>query len=386
MAKRMIIMLIGLGILFGGIFAFQVFKTFMMNKYLKGNTAPAVTVSTIEAKNEAWDPKMKASGSLRAIKGVNVTSEIAGLVRTIQFIPGANVKKDELLVKLNDDAEVAQLNALVAAADIAKITYERDKAQFEVHAVSKQTLDNDAASLKGAIAQVEQQKAVVAKKIILAPFTGRLGISSVNPGQYLNPGDPIVTLQTLDPIYVDFYLPQQALKQIAKGQAVTITSDTYPNQVFKGKITTINPLVDVATRNVQVEATVSNPKQILLPGMFATVDVSTGKPQQYLTLPQTAISFNPYGEIAYIIKENDSQKDKNGNLIKDKAGKPILVAHQTFVKVGETRGDQVAVLSGIKPGDIVVTSGQLKLKNGSTVVINNSVVPSNNPSPKVVDE
>ncbi len=353
---------------------------------MSGNTAPAVTVSTIEAKNDTWDPKMKASGSLRAIKGVNVTTEIAGLVRTIQFSPGANVKKDDLLVKLNDDAEVAQLNALKASADIANITYQRDKAQFEVHAVSKQTLDNDAATLKGALAQVEQQKAVVAKKIILAPFSGRLGISSVNPGQYLNPGDPIVTLQTLDPIYVDFYLPQQALKQIAKGQPVTITSDTYPGITFKGKITTINPIVDAATRNVQVEATVSNPKQILLPGMFATVEVSTGKPVQYLTLPQTAISFNPYGEIAYIVKENDKQKDKKGNLIKDKNGKPVLIANQTFVKVGETRGDQIAVLSGIKPGDIVVTSGQLKLKNGSTVVINNSVVPSNNPSPKIVDE
>lgn len=389
MAKRMTLMLIGLGILFGMIFAFQTFKTHMMNKYMKA-AIPPVTVTTIEAKNQPWQPKINASGSMRAIKGVDVTTELAGMVKSIQFTPGTSVKEGTLLVQLNDDAEVAQLDALLAAQDIARITLERDKAQFAVQAVSQQTLDNDAATLKSAQAQVNQQKATIDKKIIRAPFTGRLGISNVNPGQYVNPGDKIVTLQALDPIYVDFYLPQQNLKLIKQGMPVTLTTDSYPGKTFTGKITTINPIVEAATRNIQVEATIRNPNQLLLPGMFSTVEVSTGKPEQFLTLPQTAISYNPYGEIAYIVKEQeDIQDDKNKkskDKSKDKKDKPVLIAHQTFVTVGEARGDQTTVLSGIKPGDIVVTSGQLKLKNGSHVVINNNVVPTNNPAPNVVNE
>lgn len=192
----------------------------------------------------------------------------------------------------------------------------------------------------------------------------------------MNPGDKIVTLQALDPIYVDFYIPQQQLIQVAKNQLITISIDTYPKQLFKGKITAIDPKVDPSTRNVEVEATVSNPKQLLLPGMFGTVTVSTGKPQHYLTLPQTAISFNPYGEIAYIVKESG----------KDKKGEPLLIATQRFVTVGETRGDQIAVLKGLKAGEMVVTSGQLKLKNGSPVKINNSVAVGNNPAPNTVDQ
>lgn len=365
----MIIMLIGLGILFGGIFVFQSFKSHMMKKYMSA-AKEAITVTTIEAKNQNWQPKLKATGSLRAIQGVDVTTEVAGLVKNIEFTPGTQVSAGKLLVKLNDDAEVAQLQVFLAAQEIARVTYERDKAQLAVAAVSQQTVDNDEASLKGAIAQVNQQKAVIDKKIIRAPFSGRLGISNVNPGQYVNPGDKIVTLQSLDPIYVDFYIPQQSLKLVKKGQTVNIISDSYPGKIFNGKITTINPIVDAATRNIQIEATISNPQQMLLPGMFATVEVDTGKPVQYLTLPQTAISFNPYGEIAYIVK----QKEK------------LLIAEQTFVTVGDTRGDQIAVLKGIKAGDIVVTSGQLKLKNGSEIVVNNTVVPTDNPAPKVVDE
>ncbi len=378
MAKRMTIMLIMLGILFGFIYAYQTFKTHMMNKYMKASIAPQ-TVTTIEAKNEAWQPKLKATGSLRAIKGVDVTTELAGMVKSIEFKPGCQITEGTLLVKLNDDAEVAQLQALKAAAEIAQITYERDKAQFEVQAVSQQTLDNDASTLRGAIAQVNQQQAVVDKKIIRAPFTGRLGISYVNPGQYVNTGDKIVTLQALDPIYVDFYLPQQAISQIKKGLPVTMTTDTYPGKVFKGKITTINPIVDTATRNIQVEATIRNSQQLLLPGMFSTVEVATGKPNKFLTVPQTAISFNPYGEIIYLVKEKEATA-------KDKKSSADLIAHQTFVTVGESRGDQITVLSGIKEGDIVITSGQLKLKNGSPVVINNSVVPTNNPAPNVTNE
>lgn len=376
MKKRMLIMLICLAILFGGIFAYQIFKAKMMKKYLSQSSSQVISVSTVKVKSSAWQPHITATGTIRAVKGVNVTTEIAGLVRQIYFVPGSQVKKDDPLIKLNDDTEIAQLNVLLAALDIAQITYNRDKAQYAINAVSKQVLDNDAATLRSNQAQVAQQKSIIAKKNIRAPFTGRLGISNVNPGQYLNPGDSVVTLQSLDPIYVDFYLPQQDLVDIAVGQKVLVKSDSFTGKIFSGQITTINPSIDPATRNIEVEATLCNPGLLLLPGMFVTVTIDRGNPQQYLTVPQTAISYNPYGEIAYIIKE--SGKDKNG--------KPILKATQTFVTVGDTRGDQVAILKGLKEGQEVVVGGQLKLKNGSEVSINNAVLPNNNPAPTLKDE
>ncbi len=376
MTKRMLIMLISVGTLFGLIFAFQGFKFRMIKKFMAGNAAPVVAVSAIKAQFHPWQPKTKAVANLRAIHGVDVTPEIAGLVRTINFKPGAYVKKGDILVKLNDETEVAQLNALQASLALAQTTYTRDKAQFDAQAISKQVLDNDAANLKNFQAQVQQQQSIVAKKTIVAPFAGRLGICAINIGQYINPGDKIVTLQSFDPIYADFYVPQQSLVKIKLGQVTLVTTDSYPNKIFKGKITTIDPKVDPATRNVQVEATIANPKEELVPGMFGVVEVYAGKQEKYLTLPQTALSFNPYGEIAYLIKENG----------KDKEDKPILIAQQTFVTVGDSRGDQIAILKGLKENDLVVTSGQIKLKNGSVVTINNSIVPENHAAPMAPNE
>lgn len=370
MKKRMIIMLILVALLFGGIFGYQVFKAKMMKKFMAQMSQQVPTVATMKIKLEPWDQRVEAVGNLRAVQGVDVTTEIAGMVRDIYFVPGATVKQSALLVKLNDDTEVAQLAVYEAAAALAKTTLERDKAQFAVHAVSQQTLDTDVANLKGILAQIEQQKSVIAKKNIRAPFSGRLGISQINPGQYIDVGKAMVTLQALDPIYVDFYIPQPSLVLIQKGQPITLTSDTYPGEQFTGKITTINPTLDPATRNIQVEATIANPKHRLLPGMFANVEINVGKPKNYLTVPQTAISYNPYGEIAYIVKEKDNK----------------LVANQTFIKVGTARGDQIAVLKGLKEGDTIVVAGQQKLKNGSVVNVNNRVLPANSPHPKLVDE
>ncbi len=375
MAQRMTVMLILLAGLFGSIFIFKTIKAYMFMKFMSGMDQ-TVTVSAMEAHYEPWLPRLKATGSIRAIKGVDVTTEIAGLVRTIYFTPGADVKQGTLLVQLNIDADIAQLQSLEAAAELAKITYNRDKAQYAIHAVSKATVDNDSADLKSKNAQVAQQAATVAKKIIRAPFDGHLGICAVNPGQYVNPGDKVVTLQALNPIYVDFYLPQQALVQLKISQPIALTTDTYPGQTFTGKITTIDPKVDPATRNVAVEATMDNPKHQILPGMFGTVEITTGAPKSYLTLPQTAVSYNSYGDIVFIVKQTG----------KNKQGKPILTVQQSFVTVGPTRGDQVAILSGLKKGDLVVTAGQIKLRNGTQVTINNSVVPSNNPAPNPVNE
>jgi membrane fusion protein (multidrug efflux system) len=375
MTKRMVIMLLIVGVLFGGIFGFRAFKAQMSKKYMAFKPPPVV-VTAIKAESVPWQPQVKAVATLRAVHGVDVTNETAGIVRSVLFKPGEEVKEGQLLVMLNADAETAQLQALEAAAELAHVTYERDKKQFEVQAVSQATLDTEAADLKSKRAQVSQQQALVDKKAIHAPFSGKLGINMVNPGQFLNPGDKIVTLQELGSIYADFYLPQQELSRIAPGQAVVVMTDTFPGRSFSGKITTINPKVDPETRNFQIEALITNPKHELLPGMYATADIRAGVVKSYLTVPQTAVTYNPYGDTVYIAQEGTKGPDN----------KPLLTVKQTFVTLGPTRGDQVAVLTGVKEGDTVVTSGQLKLKNGSVVIINNQVQPSNEETPGPVDE
>jgi membrane fusion protein (multidrug efflux system) len=375
MKKAMIIMLIIVGILFGGIFGYKAIKGLMISHYMASMGAPPVYVAAADVKYANWQAQYKAAGNIRAVLGVNVTTELAGMVRTIYFTPGAMVKKGDLLVQLDVDADTAHLQALQANAELAAVTEKRDKAQYKVKAISKATLDADEANLKSALAQVAQQEAVIAQKTIRAPFDGHLGISAVNPGQYINPGDKVTMLQTLDPIYVDFYVPQQALSSIKTGQPVTITVDTFPNLKFNGTVSTINPGLDSSVRNVEAEATIPNPNYQLAPGMFASVTVNIGKPEAHLTLPVSAISFNPYGEVVYVLQE----------VRKDPKNKADLVAKETFVTTGDKRGDQIAVLKGLKEGDKVVTSGQLKLKNGSVVIINDKLA-ENNPASAQTDE
>lgn len=372
----MIRMLIGVGILFGLIFAWKGFGTYMMKRYFATMQEPPVYISAMKVDASSWQPQLKSVGSLRAQTGVNVTTELAGMVQTIYFTPGSEVKKDEVLVQLNADSELGQLHALQAQVKLAKITYDRDNAQFKVHAVSKQTLDADEWSMKNLQAQEEQQAAIVAKKTIKAPFSGQLGIRNINPGQYLNPADTIMTLQALDPLYADFYVPQQHLAELKLGQKVKVLTNTFPLQTFDGSITTIEPIVDSATRNVQVEATLSNPKHLLKPGMFAEVTIDLDKPQKLLTVPQSAISFNSFGDLIYLVIDSGKKDPKN---------QPQLTVKQVFVTLGDKRGDQVAVVKGLHLGDMIVTSGQLKLRNGSSVIINNSLAPTNEASPKIVD-
>ncbi len=376
MAKRMIIMLVLVGLLFGLVFGFLAFRAHMIKKFLASRKEPPAAVTALTAKFELWQPHVSAVGSLRAVHGVDVTSEIAGLVRSLHFKSGDRAREGQLLVQLNADSDIALLHSLQAEAALASTTYERDKAQYDAQAISKATLDAAEADYKSKQAQVAQQAAVVAKKAIRAPFSGRLGISTVNLGQYLNPGDKIVTLQSLDPIYADFYVPQQQVAHIAIGQKVVVTTDAFPGASFDGKITAMNPVVETDTRNLLVEATIANKKHELLPGMYASVKVEAGTKQRFITLPQTAITYNPYGDTVFIIQKTGQGAN----------GKPLLIAKQSFVTVGNTRGDQVAVLDGIVEGDLVVTSGQMNLKNGSQVIINNQVQPSNEAAPMPVDQ
>ena len=375
MVKRMLIMLMCVGILFGGIFSFQAYKFYKLKQLMQAKPV-AVTVSETTVKTEFWQTILKAIGTLRAYRGVDVTTEIPGLVREIHFKSGEFVKEGEILIELNADSEIAHLKSLEALIKLAEITYARDQKQWKVHAISKAVLDTDLFDLESKNAQRDEQKALIEKKIIRAPFSGRLGITFVNIGQYLNAGDNIVTLQTVAPILVDFTFPQQSISQIKTGQEVTLKVDSYSDKVFKGVVSAINPKVDPETRNVQIEARISNSDTDLLPGMFVSLELLAGNPKSYLTLPQTAISFNPYGEIVYRVHETG----------KDEKGNPQFVVYQSFVTVGETRGDQIAILKGIKEGDRVVTSGQMKLKNKAPIVINNSVTPSSMADPRVTDE
>ena len=368
--KRMLIMLLCVVLL---IAVLALFKFLQIKKLIASLPKPgAQVVTAIKVEMQNWQPTIKAVGTLNPVRGVNVTTEVAGLVRTIHFHSGQDVKAGEVLVELNADSDKAQLAALQAAADLSASVLARDRQQFEVQAISQAQLDADQADLRVKRASAAQQAALVAKKTIKAPFAGRLGITAVNPGQYLNPGDAIVTLQTLNPIYIDFNLPQRQLGSLSLGQRLILSSDAFPGQSFAGKVTAINPKVDPSTRNLQLEATVANDKLQLLPGMFASVNLDTGTTQHYLTLPQTAITYNPYGSTAFVLKPGKT---------KDAKGNTELEAQQVFVTTGETRGDQIAVLTGIAAGDQVVTSGGLKLTNGAPVIIDNSVQPANNPSP-----
>lgn len=374
--RRMVIMLACVALLFGAVFGFEAFRAHMIRKYMASAPPPPVAVSAIRAAFQVWKPSLTAVGSLRAMHGVDVTSEISGLVQAVHFASGGEAPENKLLVQLNADTETAQLQSLEAACDLARTVLDRDRKQYAVKAVSKAVLDAAAADLKVKEAQVAEQRTVIGKKAIRAPFAGRLGISSVNPGQYINPGQKIVTLQSLDPIYVDFYLPQQEFSRISLGQGISASNQTWPGRTFKGIITAMDPLVDVNTRNIQVEATLDNPEHLLLPGMYASVEVSAGRTERYITLPKTVVTFNPYGITVYLIEEKG----------RDKNGKPILIARQAFVTVGPSRGDQVAIIKGLQEGELVVTSGQQKLKSGARIFINNRVQPSNEAAPNPVEE
>ncbi|HJW40750.1 MAG TPA: efflux RND transporter periplasmic adaptor subunit [Rhizomicrobium sp.] len=373
--RRMALMLAITAIVLFLIFGFEAFRTIMIHRFLATLSNPPQTVSTAPAQSLDWQPQLQAVGSLRAVNGADLSIELAGIVDKIGFNSGDDVAAGATLLELRAEDDIAHLHSLQASAALAQINYDRDAKQLKIQAVSQAQLDSDAANLKNAQAQVAEQQAVVDKKTLRAPFAGHLGIRAVDVGQYLTAGTTIVTLQALDPIYVDFYLPQQALEQIKNGQKVRARIDTYPGVDFAGTISAINPKVEVDTRNIQVRATLANPDHRMLPGMFATIAIDIGTPRKYVTLPQTAITYNPYGATVYLV-------DDYG---KDAKSKDQLFARQTFVTTGETRGDQVQVLKGVKDGEIVVSAGQLKLHNGTPLIINNSVVPANDADPRPQD-
>jgi membrane fusion protein (multidrug efflux system) len=293
------------------------------------------------------------------------------VVDRIHIDSGAEIPAGTVLLTLKANDDPAKLAQLQAAADLAAITLKRDQEQLAAQAISQATVDSDAATLRADRAQVDAQRALIEEKTVRAPFAGKLGLRQVDEGQYLAAGTTVVTLQALDPIFIDFYVPQQALGILKDGQTVAADVDTYPGVKFSGKIVSISSKVDTASRNVQIRASFANADRRLVPGMYATVEIDNGEASQHITLPQAAITYNAYGDTVFVVQKNGT----------DDKGNPRLTAVQRFVKLGATRGDQVAVTEGVAAGDEVVTAGQVKLRSGAGVVVNNKVVPTNDAAP-----
>ena len=318
MIKRMLFMLVLVGVVLGGLFGFKAFVGGKIKEAMASMADLPQTVSAAKAASSDWQPRIDAVGSLRAVRGADLSLEVAGVVEEITFQSGDEVQAGQVLLRLRNDDDVAKLQSLEATAQLAQITYDRDVKQLKAQAISQAIVDNDEANLRNAKAQVAQQKAMVDKKTLRAPFAGRLGLRQVDLGQFLSAGTVIATLQSLDPIFVDFLLPQQSVAQLSVGQTVRVKVDAFLGREFAGKITAINPKVETASRNIQVRATLPNRDQKLLPGMFATVELETGAPQRLVTLPQTAVSYNPYGSLVYIV--DDKNKENGFWVIKHRDG------------------------------------------------------------------
>jgi membrane fusion protein (multidrug efflux system) len=356
----------------GGIKMMQ-FKTLMAAG--KSFVPPPESVSSFVARQEKWQGTLSAIGSITAVQGVTITPEIAGTISEIAFESGAVVAKGDLLLRLDTSSEEAQLRAIEAQVELARLNLERERSLRSQNMISQSELDTAEATLKQNQANADAIRATIEKKTIRAPFAGRLGIRQVNLGQYLDTGKPIVSLQSLAPIYADFYLPQQELARLKTGMRVRLSTDAYPDRSFEGTLTAINPDLDQATRSVGLQASFENADQTLRPGMFARVEVLLPEEQQVLVIPATSVLSEPYGDSVYII---ESKAGTSGE-------KPELTVRQQFIRPGHARGDFLSVESGLKPGDRVVSSGVFKLRNGMSVVENNDLAPKIAHTPKPAD-
>lgn len=379
--KRMTWMLIGAAVIFGGVFAVKAVMNTGMNEFFDNMPQPPASVSVAVAKAERWRESAEAVGTFVAINGADVTTEAGGVIREILFEPGQRVKAGTVLVRLNTANEEATLRALDAAAKLAVSQRDRWRELGQQKLVSLADVEQRTADAASALAQVEAQRALIAQKTIRAPFDGTLGIRKANLGQFIAPGSPIVNLQSINPIFLDFTLPQQRMNQLVEGTTIRATVDSLPGRTFDGRITAIEPLIDAETRSVKVQATFVNGDNALKPGTFAKVGFDLGSEQSVVVIPQTAVSFNPYGNAVYVIRETQYGPEE-----KDADGKALtgvkLVVQQRFIKTAATRGDLVAVTEGLKAGERVVTSGLLKLRNDAVVTINNKVQPSADSAPK----
>ena len=371
MIKRMLILLILAGGAFAGLNAFVNFRAGIIKTIIGGMANPPQTVSTTVAQESDWQPKLTVIGTFQAVNGADLSLEVPGVVQKINFESGTEVEKGQVLLELRNDDDSAKLDSLKAAADLDAITLHRDESQLKINAVSQATVDTDRANLRTATANVAQQQAILDEKTLRAPFSGRLGIRQVDLGQYISAGTKVVSLQTLDPIYLDFMLPQQAAGQLKVGAEIEAKVDGVA-EPLKGVVQAMDSKLDSTSRNLQIRARLPNADRKLLPGMFATVEAPINSPERLVTLPQTAVVYNTYGDVVYVIDDTDA---KDG----------VFKARQSAITVGPARGDQVAIRSGVKHGETVITAGQIKLHNGSPVKINNSIQPLADANPLPVD-
>lgn len=371
MAKRMVLMLVVMTGLIGGL-GFLKYKQ-VETAIAKGATfqPPATAVTTVIAHQETWPSTLTVIGTAAAIQGVTISADLPGTVAKIHFESGQWVKAGDVLVELDTRQERAQLANMEAQRDLAKINYGRTEQLVKEGVMARSEYDNVTAQQKATEAQVGDIKAAIARKTIRAPFSGVLGIRQINLGQYLAAGQAIVSLQSLNPIYVNFGVPQQETPKVRVGRAIRVSSDDLHGAQFAGRINAIDSVVNEQTRNIEVQATLANPGGKLRPGMFLTVDLSLGARRRVVPLPASAINYAPYGDSVYIVTE-----------MTDPKGHTYRGVRQQVVKIEGTRGDQVAVTSGLKAGDEVVSSGVFRLRNGAPVQLNNKVQPSNSPAPK----
>jgi membrane fusion protein (multidrug efflux system) len=370
-----LVFLVLFGIFLGAMFGLGYVKFNQIQGFIKlsksGAFAPPPTAVTTElARKTDWQPTLESVGNLVAVNGVTVSTDLAGIVADIAFESGSKVHAGDLLVHFDTKQEEAQLHQAQAQRDWASVTLKRDKGLLEKRAVSQSDYDSAEASYRQAQAAVDQYSAVIARKTIRAPFDGVAGIRQVNLGQYLKEGDPVVSLQAFDPIYVNFSLPQQELAKLEVGMKVEVKLDAFGNQIFTGKITAINSMVDQATRNVQVQATLPNSDYKLRPGMFTKVSVLMNESKSVVAIPATAIHYAPYGNSIFIVSE-----------MKDQQGKAYKGVREQFIQVGQTRGDLIAVDAGLNAGEEIVTSGVFRLRNAAPILINNEIKPGSELAP-----
>ncbi len=376
MKKRILLTLAGLTVLvgiLGGIKGLQIDRMIAHGKQM---LPPPEAVTTAVVSLQTWESLLPAVGSLAAVQGVTVTAELTGKVVQIAFTPGSRVKAGDLLVKQDTSSEEAQLRSAEAAAALAKLNVERLGKLLAERTIAQSQYDNAEAGYKQAVAQADNIRASIAKKTIRAPFDGRLGIRLVNLGQVLNEGEAIVSLQSLDPIFVNFALPQQQLSSIKAGLAIRVTTDALPGEIIQGKITAINPQVDAATRNIRVQATVANADERLRPGMYVSVAVVLPGREKVLAIPATAVLYAPYSDSVFIVEDPPEPNPD----------RPVKVVRQQFAQLGEKHGDFVAVQSGLKEGETVVSTGVFKLRNGQTVAVDNSLSPEFKLKPKPAED
>jgi membrane fusion protein (multidrug efflux system) len=383
MAKRMIVMLGLMTILIGGLGFVKVRQFQAMAEQFAAMQPPPEAVTTIIATEEQWPSTLAAIGTVAAVQGVTVSADLPGVVDAIAFDSGRAVHEGDVLVRLDTRQEQAQLAAAQAQLQLAQLNFTRMEGLVQQDAVSRAEYDQAAAAHKQAEARVREIRATIERKTIRAPFSGVLGIRQVNLGQYLTGGDPVVPLQSLNPIYVNFGVPQHNAAQMRRGGAVKISAaesgkaagTRAGGDVYKGRVNAVDSVIDQTTRNVQVQALLENAGGRLRPGMFVQVEVTLGAPQKAVTLPASSINYAPYGDSVFVVGD-----------MRTPQGQPYRGVRQQVVKLGPSRGDQVAVLSGVKPGEEVVTSGVFKLRNGVAVQVNNSVQPANSPAPQPEDK